>query len=238
MRKLSEEKLKAERERLQGMRAAEDACRAQGYRFIIGVDEVGRGPLCGPVTAAACILPEDCEILFLNDSKKLSEKKRELLFDEIKEKAAAFGIGSVSPERIDEINILQATFEAMREAVTACCSMLKEKSMQNTAEDADGADVPLPAIVLVDGDKQIPDLLLPQQNLIKGDGNSLSIAAASILAKVTRDRLMYEYDARYPGYEFGKNKGYGTRTHYEALRAQGITPIHRRSFLKKFDPDE
>ncbi|MDO4265734.1 MAG: ribonuclease HII [Eubacteriales bacterium] len=234
MRKLSEEKIAAERERLSAMHAVEKSLYAQGFEYVIGVDEVGRGPLCGPVTAAACILPRDCEILFLNDSKKLSEKKRELLYDEIKEKALAYGIASVSPARIDEINILQATFEAMREAVSTCCRRL--------VSEAPEAELPakteVSAIVLVDGDKQIPKLPLPQQNLIKGDANALSVAAASILAKVTRDRLMYEYDSLYPGYEFGKNKGYGTKAHYEGLKTLGITPIHRRSFLKNLDLHE
>ena len=227
MRKVSEEKLQAERERLRGMRAVEDRLRADGVQYIIGVDEVGRGPLCGPVTAAACVLPADCEILFLNDSKKLSEKKRELLYDEIKDKALACGISSVSPERIDEINILQATFEAMRAAVDICC-----RALYGTPEALLDQEQTSSVMVLVDGDKRIPALSLPQKNLIKGDGNAVSIAAASVLAKVTRDRMMYEYDAIYPGYEFEKNKGYGTKAHYEALKIQGITPIHRRSFLK------
>lgn len=233
MKKLSEEKLLQERERLSAMRKHEEALLRQGYGYVIGVDEAGRGPLCGPVAAAACILPKDCEILFLNDSKKLSEKKRELLFDEIREKALAYGIGLAEPARIDEINILNATFEAMRSAVDQCRQMLLEKLQERDIPEADPS-----VIVLVDGNKEIPGLPLPEESIIKGDANSLSIAAASILAKVTRDRMMYEYDRLYPGYGFGKNKGYGTKEHVEALRRLGKTPIHRMSFLKKILPEE
>lgn len=233
MKKLSEEKLLQERERLSAMRKHEEVLLRQGYGYVIGVDEAGRGPLCGPVAAAACILPKDCEILFLNDSKKLSEKKRELLFDEIREKALAYGIGLAEPARIDEINILNATFEAMRSAVDQCRQMLLEKLQERDIPEADPS-----VIVLVDGNKEIPGLPLPEESIIKGDANSLSIAAASILAKVTRDRMMYEYDRLYPGYGFGKNKGYGTKEHVEALRRLGKTPIHRMSFLKKILPEE
>ena len=169
----------------------------ESYGYICGIDEVGRGPLAGPVVAGAVILPKDEQILYLNDSKKLSEKKREELYDVIMEKAIATGIGIVSPARIDEINILQATYEAMRIAISN-----------------------LPAI--------------PQVPIIKGDAKSVSIAAASIIAKVTRDRLMVEYDKVLPGYGFAGNKGYGSAAHIAALRELGPTPIHRRSFIKNF----
>ena len=173
----------------------------------------GRGPLAGPVVAGAVILPADCEILWLNDSKKLSEKKRELLYDEIMEKAVAVGIGAVSPERIDEINILQATYEAMRIAI----SKLSVK----------------PDLLLNDAVK-IPGVELPQVPIIKGDAKSVSIAAASIVAKVTRDRMMVQYEDLYPGYEFASNKGYGSARHIAALKSLGPCPIHRRSFIGNF----
>lgn len=227
MRKLTEEQLQKERERLLGMRRYEDAAYEAGARYVLGVDEVGRGPLCGPVVAAACILPRDCEILFLNDSKKLSEKRRALLFDEIREKADAFALGSAGAQRIDEINILNATFEAMREAVAAC---LSEAGLLSLSEEA-----PERFLILVDGNRAIPGLSLPQKTIVKGDGNSLSIAAASVLAKVTRDRQMEALEAQYPGYGFAKNKGYGTKEHYAGLAVLGATPIHRRSFLKPGD---
>ena len=206
-----EEKLEAERERIRLMRSFEDEYAHLGY--IAGVDEVGRGPLCGPVVTAAVILPKDCEILYLNDSKKLSEKRRELLFPEIMEKAVAVGIASCSPEEIDSLNILNATKKAMREAV------LKLN--------------PSPACVLVDA-VTIPGLDIKQVPIIKGDAKSLSIAAASVIAKVTRDRLMVELDAKYPGYGFASNKGYGTAEHIAALKTLGPCEIHRRSFIKNF----
>ncbi|MBP5653459.1 MAG: ribonuclease HII, partial [Lachnospiraceae bacterium] len=181
--------------------------------FICGIDEVGRGPLAGPVYAAAVILPKDKEILYLNDSKKLSEKKREELYDEIMEKAVAVGIGQVSWERIDEINIKQATLEAMRMAVGAL-------SVQ-------------PDMLLVDAE-HIPDINIRQVGIIKGDARSISIAAASIIAKVTRDRIMCEYAKEYPEYDFAGNKGYGTAVHIDALKKYGPCPIHRRTFIKNF----
>mgnify|MGYP001141845532 CR=1 FL=1 len=185
----------------------------QGIKFICGVDEVGRGPLVGPVVAAAVILPINYHLDGLNDSKKLSEKKRDELFDVIKEEALSYGIGIVSPERIDEINILQATYEAMREAVNKLS--VKPDILLNDAVTIPGIDV-----------KQIP--------IIKGDAKSLSIASASILAKVTRDRLMTEYDSLYPEYGFARHKGYGTKVHIEAIKEYGPCPIHRRTFIKNF----
>lgn len=204
-----QEKLQKERERLEAMRSFEH--QYEGYGAVCGIDEVGRGPLAGPVVAGAVILPTDCEILYLNDSKKLSEKKRELLYDEIMEKAVATGIGVISPARIDEINILQATYEAMRMAI----SNLKVQ----------------PSVLLNDA-VTIPLVELPQVPIIKGDAKSVSIAAASIIAKVTRDRMMAEYEEIYPGYSFASNKGYGSAQHIAALKELGPTPIHRRTFIK------
>ena len=181
------------------------------YAYICGIDEVGRGPLAGPVVAGAVILPKDCDILYLNDSKQLTEKKREELYGEIMEKAVATGLGFVSPERIDQINILQATYEAMREAV----AKLK----------------PAPDLLLNDA-VTIPGISVKQVPIIKGDTKSISIAAASIIAKVTRDRLMVQYDSVFPEYGFAANKGYGAKNHIDALKKYGPTPIHRRSFIK------
>lgn len=214
MRKLTGEKLEQELARLEAMREYE---REYEKRFgedvlICGIDEAGRGPLAGPVVAGACVLPKDCTILRLNDSKKLSEKCREELFLEIKEKAVAWGVGIVSPAVIDEINILQATYEAMRRAV---------------AELGCQPEVFLNDAVIIPGIDEAK-----QVKIIKGDAKSVSIAAASILAKVTRDHMMIEYDTLYPEYGFAKHKGYGTKVHIEAIREYGMTPIHRRSFLK------
>lgn len=181
--------------------------------YVCGIDEVGRGPLAGPVVACAVILPEDCEILYLNDSKKLSEAKREELYEKIMEQAVSVGIGMAGPERIDEINILQATYEAMRQAVYE----LKI----------------VPQILLNDA-VTIPGLNFPQVPIIKGDAKSISIAAASIVAKVTRDRMMVEYDAQMPEYGFASNKGYGSTSHIEALKKYGPTAIHRTTFIKNF----
>ncbi len=183
------------------------------FSYICGIDEVGRGPLAGPVVAGAVILPKNCDILYLNDSKQLSEKKREELYDVIMEKAVSTGLGFVSPERIDEINILQATYEAMREAI--------------------GKLSVRPDLLLNDA-VMIPDVTIRQVPIIKGDAKSISIAAASIIAKVTRDRLMVQYDTVYPEYGFASNKGYGAQVHIDALRKFGPTPIHRRSFIKNF----
>lgn len=181
------------------------------YSYICGVDEVGRGPLAGPVVACAVILPKNCDILYLNDSKQLTEKKREELYDEIIAKAIAFGVGSIPPQKIDEINILQATYEAMRQAI-------RNLSMK-------------PDLLLNDA-VTIPDVEIKQVPIIKGDAKSISIAAASIVAKVTRDRFMTAYDKVFPGYDFASNKGYGSEKHLEAIKKLGITPIHRKSFLK------
>ena len=205
------EALEKEKMRIEGMKVFEYQYADAGY--ICGIDEVGRGPFAGPVVAGAVILPKDCDILYLNDSKKLSEKKREELYDIIMEKAIATGIGYASPERIDEINILQATFEAMREA-------LSNLSVE-------------PAVLLNDA-VTIPKVEIEQVPIIKGDAKSISIAAASIIAKVTRDRLMVEYDKVFPEYGFASNKGYGSAAHIEALQKYGPTPIHRRSFIGNF----
>lgn len=210
-----EEKLRKELERLEVMSAYEKEY-AQ-YTHICGIDEVGRGPLAGPVVACAVVLPKDVTILYLNDSKKLSEKKRELLCDEIMEKAVAVGIGAVGPARIDEINILQATYEAMRMAI----------------EDLTGKLGKEPDLLLNDA-VTIPEVDIPQVPIIKGDAKSISIAAASIVAKVTRDHLMIEYDQVLPGYDFAKNKGYGTKAHIAGLKELGATPIHRKTFITHF----
>ena len=192
----------------------EHAAYQEGYELVCGVDEAGRGPLAGPVCAAAVILPRDLEIEGLNDSKKLSDKRRRALYEVITEQALAYGIAMVDEKVIDEINILQATFLAMRQAV----EQLSEK----------------PALALVDGNRE-PDFgEIPVKTIVKGDSLSANIAAASILAKVTRDRFMEEQDAIYPQYGFSVHKGYGTKAHYEALRTYGPCPIHRRTFLKKF----
>ncbi len=185
---------------------------AEGFEVVCGVDEAGRGPLCGPVCAAAVILPMDCEIEGINDSKKLSEKKRDMLYDIIKEKALAYSVVMVDAKTIDEINILQATFKAMREAV------------EGLSIKAD--------IALIDGNQK-PGLSIEERTLVKGDAKSISIAAASILAKVTRDRYCIEMDEKYPQYQFAKHKGYGTKLHYEMIAEYGICEEHRRSFLKK-----
>ena len=206
-----EEKLKKELERLEAMCVYEKEYAAWGA--ICGIDEAGRGPLAGPVVAGAVILPKDEKILYVNDSKKLSEKKREMLYDEIMDRALAVGVGIVGPERIDEINILQATYEAMRMAV----AQLKVQ----------------PDILLNDA-VTIPDLKVRQVPIVKGDAKSISIAATSIIAKVTRDRLMREYGQVFPEYEFASNKGYGTKSHIEALKTYGPTPIHRRTFIQHF----
>lgn len=207
-----QEKIEKELQRLETMKFFEKKYEAS-YSAICGVDEAGRGPFAGPVVAGAVILPKDCTIMYLNDSKKLNAEKRDLLYDEIKEKALAYGVGIVSPERIDEINILEATYEAMQQAIS---------NMEIT-----------PDLVLADA-VTIPKITMKQVGIIKGDAKSVSIAAASILAKVTRDRLMVEYDTIFPGYGFASHKGYGSKAHIEAIQELGPCPIHRRSFIKKY----
>jgi len=205
------EALEKEKQRTEAMKIYEREYESVGY--ICGIDEVGRGPLAGPVVAGAVILPRDCEILYLNDSKQFSAQKRDELYDIIMEKAVATGLGYVSPERIDEINILQATYEAMREAI----QKLEVK----------------PDILLNDA-VTIPKVTIRQVPIIKGDAKSISIAAASIIAKVTRDRLMEQYDLVMPEYGFASNKGYGAASHIEALKKYGPSPIHRKTFIKNF----
>lgn len=210
-RELKGERLEKELARLEVMEQYE---REYGsYERICGVDEAGRGPLAGPVAAGAVILPKGCRILYLNDSKKLSQKRREELFLEIREKAVAWGVGIVPPSRIDEINILQATYEAMRDAI----SQLMET----------------PDLLLNDA-VRIPGIDVEQVPIVKGDAKSMSIAAASILAKVTRDRMMEGYEEMFPGYGFARHKGYGTAVHIRAIRELGPCPIHRRSFMGHF----
>ena len=201
--------LERERQRIETIRVYEEQYGA--CDFICGIDEVGRGPLAGPVVAGAVILPRGCRILYINDSKQLSEKKREELYDIIMAQALSCGVGYASPERIDEINILQATYEAMRQAIGKLSCR--------------------PDILLNDA-VTIPQVSIPQVPIIKGDAKSISIGAASIIAKVTRDRLMQDYDKIFPEYDFAGNKGYGSAGHIEALKKYGPSPIHRKSFLK------
>ena len=205
------DKLLAEKKRIYDLGAYER--QYSDHMFICGIDEVGRGPFAGPVVAGAVILPVDCDILYINDSKKLSEKVREKLYEEIKEKAVSAAVGIVEPARIDEINILQATYEAMRIAISKLD--------------------PKPDLLLNDA-VTIPGVDIMQVPIIKGDAKSISIGAASIFAKVTRDRLMMEYDRQYPEYGFAKNVGYGTAEHIAALKKYGPTPIHRRSFIHDY----
>ena len=194
--------------------SVENEIKAKGYKFVCGVDEAGRGPLAGPVCAAAVILPESLIIDGLNDSKKLTEKKREALYDVIIEKAVAYSIAFASVEEIEEFNILNATFLAMTRAV-------------------EGLDIPAD-FAIIDGNKIPPDLKIPSVSVVKGDSASFSIAAASVLAKVTRDRLMLKFDEQYPEYNFKKHKGYGTKEHIEAIGKYGACKEHRMSFMRKF----
>ncbi len=209
--KKQQEKLAAELDRLENMRLYEKKYESCG--LICGIDEAGRGPLAGPVVAGAVILPRDCQILYLNDSKKLTARRRELLYEEIMEKALAVGTGVVSHARIDEINILQATYEAMRQAI--------EKL--GMAPD-----------ILLNDAVTIPEVTLKQVPIIKGDAKSVSIAAASVIAKVTRDRMMVEMDQKYPGYGFASNKGYGSAAHIASIREMGPCEIHRKTFIRNF----
>ena len=190
----------------------ENEAKKNGYKYICGVDEAGRGPLAGPVCAAAVILPENCEIEGLNDSKKISEKKREALFDIIKEKAVSYSIAFGTLEEIEQYNILEATYIAMNRAIDGL----------ETAAD----------FAIIDGNRIPKGINVPCETVVKGDSKSCSIAAASILAKVTRDRLMLEYDQKFPQYFFAQHKGYGTKAHYEAIKQHGVCEIHRLSFLK------
>lgn len=209
--KKQQEKLAAELDRLENMRLYEKKYESCG--LICGIDEAGRGPLAGPVVAGAVILPRDCQILYLNDSKKLTARRRELLYEEIMEKALAVGTGVVSHARIDEINILQATYEAMRQAI--------EKL--GMAPD-----------ILLNDAVTISEVTLKQVPIIKGDAKSVSIAAASVIAKVTRDRMMVEMDQKYPGYGFASNKGYGSAAHIASIREMGPCEIHRKTFIRNF----
>ncbi len=209
--KKQQEKLAAELDRLENMRLYEKKYESCG--LICGIDEAGRGPLAGPVVAGAVILPRDCQILYLNDSKKLTARRRELLYEEIMEKALAVGTGVVSHARIDEINILQATYEAMRQAI--------EKL--GMAPD-----------ILLNDAVTIPEVTLKQVPIIKGDAKSVSIAAASVIAKVTRDHMMVEMDQKYPGYGFASNKGYGSAAHIASIREMGPCEIHRKTFIRNF----
>ena len=250
---MKEEKLAAERERLALMREFENKY-GDEYTAICGIDEAGRGPLAGPVVAGAVILPRDCEILYLNDSKKLSEKRREALYDEIVEKAVAYSVGYADHAAIDEINILQATYEAMRMAVNGLYSRDSggrtslQEDQPDHVTDVTGHTAAHPATgeaghstgthvapdLLLNDAVVIPGITIKQVGIVHGDARSVSIAAASILAKVTRDRLMAVLDSLYPLYGFAKHKGYGTREHIEAIRKYGPCPIHRRTFITKF----
>ncbi|MBO6215591.1 MAG: ribonuclease HII [Lachnospiraceae bacterium] len=206
-------RLEKEKLRMEGLKEYERQYWPK-YSLLCGIDEAGRGPLAGPVVAGAVILPVESDILYINDSKKMSPKRRDEVFEEIYKNAVAVGVGIATAEEIDSLNILQATYEAMRRAIR---SLSKE-----------------PELLLNDA-VTIPDIDIPQVPIIKGDAKSYSIGAASIIAKVTRDRMMVEYDEKYPGYGFASHKGYGTKAHYEALAKLGPSEIHRKSFLKNWD---
>lgn len=220
-----QERIEKQKQRLAEMKQTEQELRKAGHRYIAGVDEVGRGPLAGPVVTAAVVLSEDFDVLGVDDSKKLSEKRREELYDQILENCLAYGIGMCDHHVIDEINILQATKKAMKQAVAECNWYLAEQMAERGGEKA-AIDFVLVDAVTIEG------LNVPQHAVIKGDANVLAIAAASIIAKVTRDRMMVDYAKQYPWYAFEKNKGYGTAAHYEGIREHGTCPIHRMTFLK------
>lgn len=211
MRELKGEKLEAEIKRIEAMHEYENLYK--DYQYIGGIDEVGRGPFAGPVVACCVIMPKNCNILYVNDSKKVSEKRREELFDIIREQAVSIGIGIRDNERIDEINILEATYEAMQDAI---------------------ANMKVKPDILLNDAVTIPKVDIKQVPIIKGDAKSFTIACASIVAKVTRDRMMCEYDSVYPGYDFASNKGYGSARHIAGLKELGPTPIHRRSFIHNY----
>ena len=216
------ERLAKMQEKHDTMMAFDNEYRQNGTIIVAGVDEAGRGPLAGPVVAACAILPKDFDVIGVDDSKKLSEKRREQLFEEILNKSLATGVGIADNNLIDEINILQATKKAMQDALQNANKMLEEKLGETVNH------------VLFDA-VEIKDVDVPQSAIVKGDAKSLSIAASSIIAKVTRDRMMMEYHEQYPYYGFDSNKGYGTKAHYAGIEEHGITPIHRKTFLKNLD---
>ena len=207
-----------EEERLDNLKKYEENLYNEGYKFICGIDEAGRGPLAGPVVVGAAVMPRDSKLEWVNDSKKVTEKRREILYDRITEEALAWGVGIISEKEIDELNILNATKKGLHLTLGEVIEKLKQK----------------PDIVIVDALREIDTFEIPYQSIIKGDATCYSISCASILAKVTRDRIMREWNEVYPMYDFEKNKGYGTADHIKALKQYGPCPIHRRTFIKHF----